>query len=610
MASDKIYFGRGKLIIKAKGYWFTAGGGKDLFGFVPHLREDQARAFPVYSDTQILNVLRQAAQWSSLVHGDDAKLIKKVFGEPGRNQQSLLMLTDLQLDESSKKEWSDKRFEVKPRIQINEETCCVQNKMFGLHEMAFLDGLTLTSELFLGPFSDKESLEEVVHMVERATEYCFGFGAFRSRGCGGGDVFWAPKEPIEIDLAMQDKPLLQSRVRYGLTALVNLRVKPVDTQNRQTVPASCGLSRDKLRGWFVRAYKSVYGNWPSPVEMGRICFSDVYPCTKDVNAFPSPMTTLRSEGGDIRDAIDCGLEALESADEYLRVKWKHLDRHEFVSDEESPCIVSKPLMIRMRNQMEDDFVTSDEGLFAQEYLEAGTELSGFVTFKDPTGEFEMKAWALLNSMYPTVGGGLLRPIVSAAEEANEGDRFLVTSRVELEGDILARKKSDAETIRIGTHRRYNTMLNRPRRNRLVIEPGSVLKEDPKRERAAAWKGFGRDFVPQDDAGGADCISACEELLDEPKLPRLSRSQRGFLRAFLNPAMPLSFIESIIKDRIAKYDKKSSSGGQELVKFYEYLLGCIKMDDSGSALREYLERGLEEASIREYYEREERDRREA
>ena len=41
-----LYLAHGKLTVKAKGYWFTAGGAKGSFGYYPHLKDDEG--FPYY----------------------------------------------------------------------------------------------------------------------------------------------------------------------------------------------------------------------------------------------------------------------------------------------------------------------------------------------------------------------------------------------------------------------------------------------------------------------------------------------------------------------------------------------------------------------------------
>jgi len=55
-----LYLAHGKLTVKAKGYWFTAGGAKGSFGYYPHLKDDEG--FPIYPDTQIRGDLLMAVK--------------------------------------------------------------------------------------------------------------------------------------------------------------------------------------------------------------------------------------------------------------------------------------------------------------------------------------------------------------------------------------------------------------------------------------------------------------------------------------------------------------------------------------------------------------------
>ena len=46
-----LYLYEEVLSVTAKGYWYTAGGGKSSFGYFPHLKD--RNNFPIYPDTQL-----------------------------------------------------------------------------------------------------------------------------------------------------------------------------------------------------------------------------------------------------------------------------------------------------------------------------------------------------------------------------------------------------------------------------------------------------------------------------------------------------------------------------------------------------------------------------
>src|SRR3990172_12679612 len=135
---NKLYLAIGELKVTEKGYWFTSGGDKGAFGYFPHLKDRDG--YPVYPDTQIHGDLRMAATWLNQLNGQsDEALIDEVFGKTGRDFASLLKMTDLELAEEFKNREPQTIYEVKARIDMDEDTRTSAENMLVNLEFAYLE---------------------------------------------------------------------------------------------------------------------------------------------------------------------------------------------------------------------------------------------------------------------------------------------------------------------------------------------------------------------------------------------------------------------------------------------------------------------------------------
>ena len=149
---------------------------------------------------------------------------------------------------------------------------------------------------------------------------------------------------------------------------------------------------------------------------------------------------------------------------------------------------------------------------------------------------------------------------------------------------------NANQITLTSVRGYNTMLCRPRRQRIVVAPGSVICEsiisgntkNAYSDALLRWKGFGEDFEKVEKPRVSEKIteppifnnseicafhSLIKQLLDE----KFSRAQAGIFREFLNSKRNDDEIERVIKHRIDKYKKKKYSAHEKL---YNTMLGLL------------------------------------
>lgn len=552
-----FYLLKGKLRVVAKGFWYTSGGQKGSFGYYPHLKDN--KGLPVYPDTQLHGDLLMAARWASEL-GVDGSLIRQLFGKRGDISSALLHVGDLTVSGDA---WGISRFQVKSRIEIDDRTRSVKDKMLANFEAAWLDGLTLESPLYAGYFSSMDSLKKAQQLLEEAAQLLSGFGAFRSRGYGRGTVsiFWDDPEVVTIQ---EDTPSKTGTIIYNLTSLVNVRSKPVAVERLQLVSSSTCISADQLRGWFVRTFQQVTDRWPTADEMAGVKFSNLYPSLVGVPAYPPPVSTLRKEDGtSVDDFWDRFPEREE--DNQQRIKRKPLKQGAFIT--ETGQIIETTIVTRMRNAMEDDmnggdFRTKKEGgLFVQQHLPSGTVFSGAVTLADSDNAFGKLVGTILTGFKPTINGCLFSAEVYPCSSVSpRSGPCLLTMPCDFNPQQSGEKEK--EYLFIGTARRYSPVLGRPRRGRPVILPGSVLVGEDL-PGTIAWPLFGKNILQippkqKDDKPWSKPV----RLQPMPTLnlawKEITRSQAGVLRELLNMDHNTDLIGKYLKDLRDKHQEKSAN----------------------------------------------------
>ena len=272
-----LYLAKGELAVEAKGYWFSSGGDKATFGYYPHLkRTEGGKSYPVYPDTQIHGDLKMAVRWiARLDKTVDRTLISEVFGHAGRPDSSLLKLADLEL--ADKETWEPKRFDIKTRCQINEDTRTNQEHMLADMEWAWLDGLNLKAGFTLGYFQDEKRLEKAKALIEQAAVLLSGFGASRSRGYGRGDieVKWLPEETVDVPQSFP--PAGAACYFYVLTPETPFRNKPINPGATQLIASQRSISPAQIKGWLARTYHALFEQWPDDRQMAQLQISTARP---------------------------------------------------------------------------------------------------------------------------------------------------------------------------------------------------------------------------------------------------------------------------------------------------------------------------------------------
>ncbi|HDH05633.1 MAG TPA: hypothetical protein ENH01_07965 [Nitrospirae bacterium] len=254
---NKLFLAKGTLRVAAKGYWFTSGGEKGSFGYYPHLKDK--RGLPVFPDTQIHGDLKMSAGWlKSLDSSVKDDLIAEVFGRGGEESDrnlhprpSRLYISDLVVNDGAA---SGNIFDIKPRIEIEEDKRTAKKHMLVSLEMSYLEGKKLEAEVYLGYFDNRTGLDNAKKLVEESAQLLSGFGAFRSRGYGRGEMELEWEEDIAIEYKDTDK--CDSEFIYYLEALVNFRNKPIEPGSYQNIETLKHITSDQLRGWFVNAYEN------------------------------------------------------------------------------------------------------------------------------------------------------------------------------------------------------------------------------------------------------------------------------------------------------------------------------------------------------------------
>jgi len=605
---NRLYTADGTLAVQARGYWFTAGGEKGAFGYYPHLK-DRA-GYPVFPDTQVHGDLRMAANWLKHLAPDvDDALIDRVFGREGGVDSALLRVGDLELTDDEKAKVDAARlFEIKPRIKIHDGTRTVADKMLVDREVSFLDGRTLSCDIYLGNAADPAELDRAQRLVSDCAGFLSGFGGFRSRGYGRGKaaVQWkADAPPKALDNAPSAAPF-----QYFLTALVNFRNKPIEPGAAQVLDAIRAVKAEQLRGWFVRAYRELFGAWPSPEQMAAIQFPTMYPSDagRGLMGHPPPMTALKNENDDIVDTWGWTPDRTKNTDDetFFRTKAKPLSADFSVADGPGGPAALTPVESehRFRNRMDADgrFTTVEKGLFVQELIKKGGCFAGVVRFKAPDPEFLKKALRVFRRR-PRINGALFEPDIRPLPEparAEETGPWLTTAPIPLTDRRTIAPETTDDRITLTSPRRFNTMLARPRRNRIVFAPGSILTAPA--ADSVGWSGFGesridviRYAVEDRKQHDAPRPKTPQPDIKKVDLGNITRSQAGLLREYLHPALDAARIRENLDHRIEKYGAKSNDVLKNLLKAVR-----LRLDEDGPAgMRRFIQRILEELAI-EFY----------
>lgn len=621
MNANNFYLLKGKLTVQAKGYWFTSGGQKGSFGYYPHLKD--ADGCPIFPDTQIHGDLKMAANWLSRVDDTcDKALVAKIFGgDWNQTGSSLLKTTDLRL---TKRGHPEKLFEIKPRIKIDDTTRTVQNQMLAFRELSFLEGQELEANLYLGYFMSENEMHRAKDLVSASVNFLSGFGGFRSRGYGRGKVSLVFEQ--EETVMAEPAESAGSHLPYMIKALVNFRSKVVDPGNSPQLSTLYHIPAGQFRAWFVNTYHSTFGQWPDFKDLATIVFPTLYPCMENNFAWPAPMSTLKNETDrvdDLRGKDETKQELNPSEENFFNTKTKGLGNGYYVT---STPAVSETIQTeyRVRNSMDDSFITRDDGLFVQELVKQDTCFGGIIKFRAPGTEFAQQAVSVLNHVKPVIKGTLFalcspEPTtmsgLTGSLESNAGG-YLVTEPVNYNPEQFADEPPDIrETensaaasdhqVSLDTFRSFNTMLGRPRRNRIMVAPGSVLGFDIP-GHTIAWPGFGRTHIPFGSRHGKDekkgsLLSSIRTQKEtrrvKSKLSRggvwadknwvITRSQAGLLRQYLHPGLDPEYIKQNLDERIKKYETKSQET-QLLTQILSKLKSPVGVKAMTSFITEYLD----------------------
>lgn len=591
--TPSLYSAQGKLVVRAKGYWFSGGGNKGSFGYYPHLKDKNHG--PVYPDTQVQGNLRMAAEWLNRLCLENKNKVSRLFGKSGNQGPSLIKVTDLSLTSTSSAQWSESRFQIKTRIKIDGGTKTVAPHFLADFELAYLEGLELSADIFLGYYNSREECQKAITFLEEAISLVPGFGAFRSRGYGKGNaqIYFSPLTRTKF--CPTEHPEVPSRFLYCLKTLVNFRSKTLGSANRQTISSRNHIQPEQLRGWFVKAWYILFQTWPSAREMDWVSFLPLYPTEgKDwVQAFPPPVSTLMDENGKIEDQWG-------KTETHLEGKCSPLSEGFFVTAENRPEAIQIQKYQRIRNKLDEQFITGQNSLFAQEFFNRGTCFSGTIEIKDDDPKFFNKAIFILKNLNPVINGTPMLPEIKKApvlpEIGQSASSFLVIRDIPYSPELNYKGNS----VRIHSGRRYNTVLKRQKRNQVLVSASSVFDGGAVHgyeEYCIPWKGFGRGLdyrLPsrKQTKPLPPLVFSDHELVIGTEEYMVSKSQAGLLRELLHPNLSKDYINRVLEDRIAKHDEKEN---QILLKVLTFLKQVLDRDDR-SAMQDLCRRYLESVSV--------------
>ena len=213
-------------------------------------------------------------------------------------------------------------------------------------------------------------------------------------------------------------------------------------------------------------------------------------------------------------------------------------------------------------------------------------------------DFAKKARFIFDKVYPVINGCIFEPsTVDAPINEITSQPCLVILPLPYE----PKHKQNSNRIMLTSQRRYNTMLQRPRRNRIVIAPGSVITSSEPSIYLMPWNGFGKTIKPGEPDKTAEIHKdkIKPKAFPEVKTPifpgeflKVSRSQAGFLREFLNPKRSTEQMKSVIEVRLQKYPKDEDKEGNLIPKeLFKKLLEYLNNDDR-DGMRKYIEELME------------------
>lgn len=578
------------------------------------------------------------------------------------------------------------RFQVKSRIKIDPDKKSVAQHFLVDLEMAWLEGLTLTAAIYLHDFESREELQHAMETLKNAVPLLPGMGAFRSRGYGRGEVTLDLHEnqPIQFSQnhARKNNPILpdlkttkehdkndRSRNRttakdqkssvtpagddlkavenpplsfdYYLTALVHMRNKPPGTGTLQHIETFNHITAPQIRAWFVWTWHALFGKWPDTRIMERIHFSPLYPTVNDgqVMTSPPPATTLKNEMDEIEDCWQLPdanqnmsqrnrqFERDEQQEKFLRSKTKPLGSDAFVTHEERPRVFEIHREIRIRNKLDEQFITPDNALFVQEFISHGTRFGGKVTILNPSdrleevGDFMEKARYILETARPMIKGCLYSPSLIRDPSSTSQKRvsapttpLLLKEKMSITPFFVEKiKKNQGDAFRMENMTRYNTVLRRHQRNRIVIQPASILMDSPDlpdvvRRCCTVWNGFGKSLeriiTPPSEFSSAESWEKANQnefehgrktehfkalpIIRNIENHLITASQAGQLREMLNTTMSQSFIEKALTHRIGKYEDKNE---QQLLPIMKQLFETLNhqgLDAMRNLIRAFLD----------------------
>lgn len=496
----ELYFTTGKIIVKPRGYWYTSGGEKGSFGYYPHLKEGD---LPVYPDTQIHGDLRMAVTWLLNLKGADSKEVSYYFGDSPdlfyRQTRSKVFVTDLRLNKGGRF-----CFQIKPRTEIDEDRTNRENMLVNF-ELAYYEDAALEASIYLAYFDNLQKLKELVSLLKEAVNLLSGFGGFRSRGYGRGLVKIEFEKPKAVKIDNSHKPDLQNgELTIILKPLTKLRNRKIEGGRRQLVDTSFYVSSSQIRGWFLKAYKDLVDKWPSAEEMKLIRFTDFYPSLYNPKTnlcqlgFPASVTSVKFKDGSLSDLWKNQPEETEKGKKQRREKPKPLGQRYFVTNEEEPKVIQIKTDFRIRNSIEANFTTKKEGgLFTQEFITEENYFGGKI-FLEGEGDFVRNALMILKNpdLKPIINGTIFEKIIcneAKTQKSASSDTFLVVSPVTVDEKILLTLTQERDyNVKLSTIRRYAIELRRPRRNRIVIDNGSVYPHEVE-GKTIRWLGFGKDL---------------------------------------------------------------------------------------------------------------------
>jgi hypothetical protein len=211
----------------------------------------------------------------------------------------------------------------------------------------------------------------------------------------------------------------------------------------------------------------------------------------------------------------------------------------------------------------------------QQYLPAGTLFCGRITIDQPNSDFGRTANAILTSLKPIVNGCILKPVLSAASDnqAVTSDACLVTAPQQYRPNMTI---TENDSFILGMSRRYAPALGRPRRNRPVLLPGSVVTDES--ATAMPWPLFGKKLTQPSLLNRSKAVPVAKTP-QQQMLPidwkKVTRSQAGLLRELLNPGHNQDAIKTYIGHILEKHQGRDQSADAE--KLYRHLSGILNSE---------------------------------